>query len=197
MAGNVPIWFWRLKAAPYGARLPKRKLLAPKKWPVPEVVGPVVSPLHARIGRRLSEATSVRARKPGSLDGFKGSLQPEEYQYFWGMRSSGSPIYSWSMCKVCRRTQQNPGERRFHMRQKAKGERLSCAQKAIIIGQLLCKDGICLHCDEKTGHRKWGVPICDKERCLTNFMFSENYAKAWESGVKFAEKLNWPKGKHK
>lgn len=196
MSGEVPIWFWRNKAAPYGARLPKRTIRAPKVWvkvDTAAVVTPgAVTVLNARIGRRLEQKN--RARKPGSLCGFEGNLQPEDYQYFWGARNRGS-VYDWSMCRICRKTQMNIGERRAHLKKVASGEKLNCAQKAILVGNLVAKDGLCLICDAKTGHRKWGVPLCDLERCLTTFMFSENFNRAWEQGVKLAERLNWPKGK--
>lgn len=193
MPGKVPIWFWRLKAAPYGARLPKRTIRAPKKWSKEDKVLPI---LNARVGRQLA-ARNVRARKPGSLAGFEGNLKAEQYQYFYGLKGSvNSAAYSWGMCRICRRTFTNEADRMKHLKRKA-GERLSCAMKAIIVCNLLMRDGACVICDTRTEDRKWGLPLCDREACLTTFMFSEHGKNPFKEAIEVAEKSNWPRSKRK
>lgn len=124
----------------------------------------------------ICTSSSSHWSTPKKKEGYASTDIPgvfENWEYrFWAMTSWPLNTNVFAECRCCSHTE---GEditlRRLHFKQG------KCTRKLIAAYKLLQKDSLCVICDHRTNHEKWGVPLCSSS-CEQAFCETEAQPKA-------------------
>lgn len=116
--------------------------MAPYVVPEPVVSG------WGNIGERLKSV--ARRLKPEQLLAGHQYLTNDHLR-FWARMTGVSNI---AKCRACEATVLKLEELERHKKDRG------CTKRLVAAYALLCRDGLCVLCDEKTPFKMWGVPLC-------------------------------------
>lgn len=162
---TVPRYFIRHMFQPSGVRLEKFK--KPNYWPyIPE---------HERKREQkdfspplaLPESTYVGHNLVGmGYDSDRPDFDHADYQ-FWsviGYTKIDNKPFPVTKCRCCEKMIVTRERRTKH--HEAEG----CSKVLTSAYEKLSRDGRCIMCDEKTAHRRFGLPICINPVCRKNWL---------------------------
>lgn len=109
----------------------------------------------------------------------RGNLESEEYRIWIGSKETYT---TYAMCRCCRTSVYSTLDRQLHIKNEkfaVGGDR--CSTRLVKAYKAMLDLSICVICKkQRFSNEKWGVPLCDRPECETEWKFGQNKYMALE-----------------
>lgn len=103
----------------------------------------------------------------------KGNLLPEEYRFWIGYKE---PASKWARCRACRKEVfgDDKARTKHFSDPQFRVDGCQCTTRLVECYSKMEDVMACIVCKrQRFGNTKWGVPLCERPECHTEWMFSE------------------------
>lgn len=123
---------------------------------------------RAKTRRERREAKRAAKATVSAADSVApGNLPEDDYRFWEGIEYGGAT--QRATCKWCQVTRLNKAERQLHFKKESNCSHLL---RAVYEYARSTKPMYCVVCAKPTAYQRWGLPICNSEKCIRDWKFS-------------------------